>query len=112
MTSDSYYKAGDNGYPYSGENDFNTTGITPDEATLTVVYPASCKGNYTFNGNALPWSNPHQGPYFGYQSWNVTNYFTGGDSFMTFDRNGTHSGAYSGYFKIQIALLTLEEEEE
>ena len=55
--------------------------------------------------------SPQQGSYFGYQSWDVTNYITGGDSTMTFDRNSTDSGSYSGYFKIPLALLTVEEEE-
>ncbi|MDK2975383.1 MAG: hypothetical protein PWP08_1754 [Methanofollis sp.] len=105
------YVADDEGYSYIGETDFDTSGITADEATLTAIYLANYNGNYTFNGTALPWSNPQQGSYFGYQSWNVTGYITGGDSTMTFDRNATDSGSYSGYFKIPLALLTVEEEE-
>ncbi|HOD85264.1 MAG TPA: DUF3344 domain-containing protein [Methanoculleus sp.] len=98
--------------PYIGVTNFSTSGITsPINANLTAIYLASYNGNYAFNGNALPWSNPYQGSYFGYQSWDVTNYITGGDSTMTFDRNSTDSGDYSGYFKIPLALLTVEEEE-
>ncbi len=97
--------------PYIGETDFSTSDITATNANLTAIYLASYNGNYAFNGNALPWSNPQQGSYLGYQSWNVTDYITGGDSTMTFDRNSTDSGSYSGYFKIPLALLTVEEEE-
>ncbi|WP_292395684.1 DUF3344 domain-containing protein [Methanoculleus sp. UBA303] len=105
------YVADDEGYSYIGETDFSTSGITAVDANLTAIYLASYNGNYAFNGNALPWSNPQQGSYLGYQSWNVTDYITGGDSTMTFDRNSTDSGSYSGYFKIPLALLTVEEEE-
>jgi len=105
------YKADDNSCPYIGNTTFSTAGISPTDATLTAIYLASYNGNYTFNNNALSWSNPQQGSYFGYQNWDVTNYITGGDSFMTFDRNATDSGSYSGYFKIPLALLTVEEEE-
>ncbi|WOX55519.1 DUF3344 domain-containing protein [Methanoculleus palmolei] len=106
------YVADDWGYSYVGETDFSTSGITsPINANLTAIYLASYNGNYTFNNNSLPWSNPQQGPYFGHQSWDVTSYITGGDSTMTFDRNATHAGQYSGYFKIPLALLTVEEEE-
>lgn len=105
------YVADDEGYSYVGETDFSTSDILyPGEANLTAIYLASYNGNYAFNGNTLPWSNPQQGSYFGYQSWDVTNYITGGDSTMTFDRNSTDSGSYSGYFKIPLALLTVEEE--
>lgn len=105
------YVADDEGYSYIGETDFGTSGFSAVNANLTAIYLASYNGNYAFNGNTLAWSNPQQGSYFGYQSWDVTNYITGGDSTMTFDRNSTDSGSYSGYFKIPLALLTVEEEE-
>lgn len=103
------YVADDNSLSYTGETDFATADIYDAAANLTVLYLASYNGDYTFNGNSLPWSNPQQGSYFGYQSWDVTNYLYGGDSTMTFDRNATDSGSYSGYFKIPLALLTLKE---
>lgn len=107
--TDSY--VADNNYcSYIGNTTFSTADITAVDADLTAIYLASYNGNYTFNGNALPWSNPQQGSYFGYQSWDVTNYINRGNSFMTFDRNATDSGSYSGYFKIPLALLTVEEE--
>jgi hypothetical protein len=106
------YVADSAGYPYIGETDFSTSGITsPINANLTAIYLASYNGNYTFNSNALPWASPPTWPYLGSQSWDVTRYITGGDSSMTFDRNSTDSGSYSGYFKIPLALLTVEEEE-
>ncbi|WP_067052094.1 DUF3344 domain-containing protein [Methanofollis ethanolicus] len=104
------YKADDYDCSYIGNTTFSTSGLAVDNANLTAIYLGSYNGNYTFNGNALPWSNPCQGSYFGHQSWDVTNYATGGNSFMTFDRNTTHSGSYSGYFKIPLALLTVKEE--
>ena len=103
------YVAENNNFPYTGETDFATSGISATNANLTVIYLASYNGNYAFNGNSLPWNNPQQGPYFGYQSWDVTNYVNGDDSTMTFDRNATDSGLYSGYFKIPLAILTVEE---
>ena len=105
------YVADDWGYSYVGETNFSTSEVLiPGEANLTAIYLGSYNGNYAFNDNTLPWNNPQQGPYFGYQSWNVTNYITSTeDSTMTFDRNETHSGQYSGYFKIPLALLTVEE---
>ena len=105
------YVTDDEGYSYVGETGFDTSAVTAvDSATLTAIYLGSYNGNYAFESNALPWSNPQQGSYFGYQSWNVTSYVdTGGISTMTFDRNSTHSGQYSGYFKIPLALLTVEE---
>ena len=105
------YVTDDEGYSYVGETGFDTSAVTAvDSATLTAIYLGSYNGNYAFESNALPWSNPQQGSYFGYQSWNVTSYVdTGGISTMTFDRNSTHSGQYSGYFKRPLALLTVEE---
>lgn len=104
------YVADEWGCYYVGNTKFSTSGLTVVDANLTAIYLASHNGNYTFNNNPLPWSNPDQGPYFGYQSWNVTDYITGGNSFMTFDRNATDSGSYSGYFKIPLALLVVKEE--
>jgi hypothetical protein len=104
------YVADDNNHSYTGDTEFATSGISATNANLTVIYLASYNGDYTFNGNSLPWSNPQQGSYFGYQSWDVTNYVNGVDeSTMTFDRNATDSGSYSGYFKIPLAILTVEE---
>ncbi len=104
------YRTDDASLPYIGETDFNTEGLLfPADANLTAIYLASYNGNYAFNDNPLAWDNPGQGPYFGYQNWDVTNYISGGDSNMTFDRNSTDSGSYSGYFKIPLALLTVTE---
>jgi hypothetical protein len=106
--TDSYLT--ENTCPYIGETRFDTSGIEDfDTANLTAIYLASYNGDYTFEGNTLPWSNPQQGAYFGYQSWDVTNYMNAsGISTMTFDRNATDSGSYSGYFKIPLALLTVQ----
>lgn len=105
-------KADQNGCSYIGNTTFSTVTSSVIDADLTAIYLASYNGNYTFNGNTLTWSNPCQGSYFGYQSWNVTNYITSGDNFMTFDRNTTDPSLYGGYFKIPLALLTVEEEQE
>lgn len=100
-------------HPYKGNTTFNTSVVyTPGEANLTVLPLASFNGNYTFNSDddQLPWANPGQGEYFQWQSWNVTtNVTSGNDSYMTYDRNATDSGTYSGYFKIPLALLTVED---
>ncbi|MCE5337234.1 MAG: DUF3344 domain-containing protein [Methanomicrobiaceae archaeon] len=103
------YLADNNNFSYVGETDFSTSDVLfPGEANLTAIYLGSYNANYTFNNNVLPWANPQIGTYLGAQSWNVTDYISG-DSVMTFDRNATHSGDYSGYFKIPLALLTVEE---
>lgn len=99
-----------NGYPYIGETNFDTTGITADEATLTAIYLGSYNANYEFNNVTLPWANPQIGQYLGAQEWFVTNDInSSGVSTMTFDRNTTTGGPYSGYFKIPLALLTVTE---
>lgn len=111
----SCYLGGDE---HIGSTTFNTS-VIPEigPANLTVLYISSYNGNYTFNGqssdlydsNQLPWSNPKQGPYFGSTSWNVTNKLTqGSDSTLLYTRNGTQTGAFSGYFKIPLAILTVE----
>jgi len=97
---------------YIGDTDFDTTVVTnPGEASLTAIYLGSYNANYEFNNIVLPWANPLIGTYLGAQSWDVTNYLTGGDSVMKFDRNTTTGGPYSGYFKIPLALLTVEDRE-
>ena len=99
-----------NNKSYIGETNFNTTVVTtPGDATLTAIYLGSYNANYDFNNNTLPWDNPLIGSYLGAQSWDVTSYINGGNSAMTFDRNATTGGPYSGYFKIPLALLTVEE---
>lgn len=107
------YLADDSDCPdYFGETSFNTSVIdSPGTAILTVLPLASYNGNYTFNSTDLTWSNPHQGSYFQWQNWNVTGLInTTQNTVMTFDRNATHSGNYSGFFKIPLALLTVEDE--
>ncbi len=107
--TDSYVADGASMF-YIGETDFDTTGIIPDEATLTAIYLGSYNANYTFSGTPLDWDNPLIGPYLGAQEWDVTGDInSNGVSTMTFDRNATHSGQYSGYFKIPLALLTVTE---
>jgi hypothetical protein len=76
--------ADQNNRPYIGNTTFSTVPSAVVDADLTAIYLGNYNGNYTFNGNALPWSNPCQGSYFGHQSWNVTDYVTGGNNFMTF----------------------------
>jgi len=100
-----------NFHPYIGETDFDTSVVTnPSEATLTAIYLGSYNANYEFNNNVLPWENPLIGPYLGAQEWDVTGDInSNGVSTMTFDRNATTGGQYSGYFKIPLALLTVEE---
>ncbi len=101
--------ADNNDKSYIGVTNFNTSVVTsPGEANLTAIYLGSYNANYDFNNNVLPWDNPQIGPYLGAQSWNVTGYIDG-DSVMKFDRNATTGGPYSGYFKIPLALLTVEE---
>ena len=58
------------------------------------------------------WANPHQGAYFAWQSWDVTNLISSGiNSYMTYGRNEDDSRPlYSGYFKIPLTLLTVEDE--
>jgi hypothetical protein len=86
-------------------------------ANLSALYISSYNGNYTFNGqnsdlydsNQLTWSNPKQGSYWGSTSWNVTDKLTqGSNSDLKYTRNRTHSGDYSGYYKLPLALLTVE----
>ncbi|AKB36567.1 cell surface protein [Methanosarcina siciliae C2J] len=99
---------------YTGNTTFNTSAVyTPGEANLTVLPLASFNGNYTFNNDdQLTWANPHQGSYFQWQSWNVTSLISSGiDSYMTYGRNEEDDRPqYSGYFKIPLALLTVEDE--
>lgn len=108
------YKTDDEGYPYTGNTTFNTSAVySPGEANLTVLPLASFNGNYTFNNNQqLTWANPHQGAYFEWQSWDVTNLISSGiNSYMTYDRNeDDNRPQYSGYFKIPLTLLTVEDE--
>lgn len=108
------YRTDDEGYPYTGNTTFNTSAVySPGEANLTVLPLASFNGNYTFNNNQqLTWANPHQGAYFAWQSWDVTNLISSGiNSYMTYGRNEDDSRPlYSGYFKIPLTLLTVEDE--
>lgn len=99
------YVADDEGYSYIGETCFSTSEVS----FLTTIYPGSFNGNYAFNGILLAWNSSGPGPYFGYQSWDATSYITDRDSKMTFDRNFTDTGSYSGYFKIPLTLLNVEE---
>lgn len=101
-----------------GSTTFSTSNVPlVGLANLSALYISSYNGNYTFNGqssdlynnNHLPWSNPKQGSYWGSTFWNVTSKLTqGSNSNLLYTRNTTHSGDYSGYFKIPLALLTVE----
>lgn len=107
------YVTDEAGLPYTGNITFDTSAVyTPGEANLTVLPLSSFNGNYTFNSDTeqLPWDNPHQGSYFQWQSWNVTDLISG-DSYMTYGRNATDTDRnYSGYFKVPLALLTVKDE--
>ena len=101
-----------------GSTTFSTSSVPiVGLANLSALYISSYNGNYTFNGqnsdlynsNQLTWSNPKQGSYWGSTSWNVTDKLTqGSNSDLKYTRNGTQTGSYSGYFKIPLALLTVE----
>ncbi|MDI3506542.1 MAG: hypothetical protein PWQ69_522 [Methanomicrobiaceae archaeon] len=101
-----------------GSTTFSTSSVPiVGLANLSALYISSYNGNYTFNGqnsdlynsNQLTWSNPKQGSYWGSTSWNVTDKLTqGSNSDLKYTRNGTHSGDYSGYYKLPLALLTVE----
>jgi hypothetical protein len=79
-------------------------------ANLSALYISSYNGKYWLNGGSqLSWSNPKQGSYWGSTSWNVTNLVTqGNNSILNYTRNETQGGSYSGYFKLPLALLTVE----
>lgn len=101
-----------------GSTTFSTSAVPEiGTANLTALYISSYNGNYTFNGqasdlsdnNQLTWMNPKQGSYFGSTSWDVTGKLTqGSNSDLKYTRNGTAAGSYSGYFKIPLAILTVE----
>ncbi|MDD3395591.1 MAG: DUF3344 domain-containing protein [Anaerotignum sp.] len=92
------------GNPYIGNTTFNTSVIcSPGEANLTTFALSSCHGSYTFKGVNLTWTNPSQGPYYQWQSWNVTSLMScESDSYMTYSTNY--------YTKATLALLTVEDE--
>ncbi len=79
-------------------------------ANLSALYISSYNGIYHIDSNPnLTWSNPKQGSYFGSTYWNVTSNLTqGSNTKLYYERNQTHSGNYSGYFKLPLALLTVE----
>ena len=100
---------------YIGTTTFNVgTALDGEEvgdADLTAIYLGSYNGNYTFEDTHLDWSNPKQGSYFGHQTWDVTGLIDEeSNNTLKFTRNGTQSGSYSGYFKIPLVLLTVEED--
>ncbi|AKB29128.1 cell surface protein [Methanosarcina siciliae T4/M] len=85
---------------YTGSTVFGTSALSdPDAVNLSSIYCASVNGASTYNGESLSSGGP-QGEYFGYNDWNVTEYFNSGeDSTLTYAPTGS-------YYKIQIALLT------
>ncbi|WP_048065773.1 DUF3344 domain-containing protein [Methanosarcina acetivorans] len=85
---------------YTGSTVFGTSALSdPDAVNLSSIYCASVNGAYTYNGESLSSGGP-QGEYFGYNDWNVTEYFNSGeDSTVTYAPTGS-------YYKIQLALLT------
>lgn len=94
----------DNGY--TGETSFDTSRVISSEdreysAILSSMYMASEDGIYTFNGDELAGNGAPQGPYFGSESWDVT------DS-VSFDDDSTLQYQRSGdYFKLPLAFLTV-----
>lgn len=99
------YVADDEGYSYIEETCFSTSEVS----FLTTIYPGNFNESYAFNNILLAWNSSGPGPYFGCQSRDVTRYITDRDSTMTFDRDLTDPGSYSGYFKIPLTLLNVEE---
>ena len=86
---------------YIGSTKFETSIISSfDTVNLTSIYCASTDGTYKFNGQSVSSGGP-QGSYFGYDDWNVTEYFNSEqDSTFTYTRSGE-------YYKIQLALLSV-----
>lgn len=101
--TDSYWVENELGYDYIGKTNFESTlptGSIINNANLRVFHMASEDGNYKFNGNVIPNGRP-QGSYSGSNNWDVTHNFTGfGANTMTYDR-------VAGYYKIALALLTV-----
>jgi cobaltochelatase CobN len=100
---DSYWVEQELGYNYIGNTSFESalpTGSIINNAKLRVFHMASQDGSYKFNGNVIPNGSP-QGSFSGSNNWDVTNNFTSfGTNTMTYDRVG-------GYYKIVLALLTV-----
>jgi PKD repeat protein len=88
---------------YTGSTEFGTSAISdPVAVNLSSIYCASVDGVYTFNGESLSsGGSAISGGYFGYDDWDVTEYFNSGqDSTLTYTNSG------GGYYKIQVALMT------
>ncbi|BDZ68978.1 DUF3344 domain-containing protein [Methanobacterium ferruginis] len=98
------YKTDDNLHiDYIGSTSFESalpTGSTINNATLKVYHMASGDGAYTFNGNVVVGRQVQQS-YTGSNTWDVTSYFNSfGTNNMTYNRGGS-------YYKIILALLTV-----
>ncbi|WP_083523450.1 DUF3344 domain-containing protein [Methanofollis ethanolicus] len=113
----SYYVEEYLGETYEGETTFATTNLPDDDerehaAELSVVYLASHVGEFAFNGEDLD-TNPPQGAYSGYQTWDVTaDVSPEKNSELTYTRDLSVSGSGSGYlgafFKIPLAVLAVK----
>ncbi|WP_342770693.1 MULTISPECIES: DUF3344 domain-containing protein [unclassified Methanoculleus] len=111
----SYYVE-DIGETYTGETTFDTEDLPEDDervpaAEFSAIYMASNVGEFEFNTEPLDANDP-QGPYSGYQTWDVSDLMEpGAASTFAYTRDLSVSGsggAYLGaFFKIPLALLSV-----
>ena len=109
------------GETYIGETVFGTDGLPEDDeripgAEFSAIYMASNVGEFTFNTEPLD-TNPPQGSYSGYQTWDVSDLMEpGAASTFTYTRDLSVSGSGGGFlgafFKIPLALLSVRYPEE
>jgi len=114
----SYYYEDNFGEVGVGSTTFTTSGVgTVSSATLTAVYMASSNGYFGFPSTAYDQTNhifaaplshgyTMQGPYAGYQSWNVTPSISG-DTTLGFTRDLSGTGL-GGFYKIPLAFLKVQ----
>ena len=117
----SYYVEEYLGETYIGETVFATDGLPEDDeripgAEFSAIYMASNVGEFTFNTEPLD-TNPPQGSYSGYQTWDVSDLMEpGAASTFTYTRDLSVSGSGGGFlgafFKIPLALLSVRYPEE
>ena len=102
--TDTYYSDDWLGEDYWGETSFDPSGLSEsmEKATLTVNHLASQDGSYLFDGEDLAGSQ-HQGAYFGYNSWDVTDVVDpDGSNDLFYDRADQ-------FYKIILATLTIRQ---
>ena len=110
--SDTYYSDEWLGEDYRGETSFDLSGLSGEieKATLRVNHLASQDGFYRFNRDDLD-GGQVQGPYFGHNSWDVTDLVRpDGSNLLSYDRYGATGSGFEGqFYKIILATLTVRE---